>query len=86
VTVTTNGIDCAGQFVVTALGAPGAPPSVLVQFIAFIVGPAFGSNDATGFILVAAGNENNFKITASCNGSRRSERAFAFSEFWVEAT
>src|SRR2546425_9748162 len=50
VTVTTNGIDCAGQFVVTALGDPsvGAPPSVLVQFIPFIIGPAVGNNSASG--------------------------------------
>ncbi len=31
VTVTTNGIDCAGQYEVTALGSSGAPPEVLVQ-------------------------------------------------------
>jgi hypothetical protein len=47
VTVTvTNNIDCAGQFVVTALGASGAPPEALVQNVIFTVGPASGGDSA----------------------------------------
>jgi len=45
---TTNNIDCAGQFVVTAVGAPGAPPEVLVQIVPFIIGPASGGDSVTG--------------------------------------
>src|SRR5687768_14767799 len=42
VAVRTNGVDCAGDFVVTALGAQGSPPSVLVQRVPFVIGPAVG--------------------------------------------
>jgi hypothetical protein len=83
VTVFTNALDCAGQFVVTALGASGAPPSVLVQVVPFIIGPAVGSNEASGAILEAAGVDNDWKITASCNGASRGQIAFAFHEFLV---
>jgi hypothetical protein len=69
--------------VVTALGASGAPPSVLVQSVPFIIGPAVGSNEATGAVLQAAGVDNDWKVTASCNGARRGQIAFAFHEFLV---
>lgn len=83
VTVSTNDVDCAGQFVVTALGASSAPPSVLVQVVPFIIGPAVGSNEVTGGILEAAGVDNDWKVTASCTGARRGQIAFALHEFLV---
>jgi hypothetical protein len=84
VTVSTNDVDCAGQFVVTALGSSGAPPSVLVQAVPFIIGPGVGSNAVTGAILQAAGVDNDWKVTASCNGAKRGQIAFAFHEFLVK--
>jgi hypothetical protein len=84
VTVTvTNNIDCAGQFVVTALGAAGAPPEVLVQNVIFIVGPASGGDSATGGVLTSngtPGHPNQWKISASCNGAA-SPNAFGFAKF-----
>jgi hypothetical protein len=74
--------NCAGQFVVTALGAEGAPPAVLVQNVTFIIGPAVGANSATGGELTSngtPGHENDWKISASCNGT--SPNSFAFSHF-----
>lgn len=84
VTVTlTNNIDCAGQFVVTALGTPGGLPEVLVQNGTFIVGPASGGNSATGGVLTSngtPGHPNHWKISASCNGAL-APTAFGFSRF-----
>jgi len=84
VTVTvTNNIDCAGQFVVTALGASGAPPEVLVQDVIFIVGPASGGDTATGGILTSngtPGRPNEWKVSASCDGAA-APGAFGFSKF-----
>jgi hypothetical protein len=84
VTVTvTNNVDCAGQFVVTALGAPGAPPEVLVQNVIFTIGPASGGDSVTGGILTSngtPGNPNKWKISASCNGAA-SPNAFGFGKF-----
>ncbi len=74
--------NCAGQFVVTAVGAPGAPPSALVQVVPFIIGPFTGGNSATGGILTSngtTGDENDWKISASCNGGNTN--SFAFSQF-----
>lgn len=83
VTVTvTNSINCAGQFVVTAIGAPGAPPEVLVQVVPFIIGPAGGDNSATGSILTSngtPGHPNYWKVSASCNGVGLN--AFGFAQF-----
>jgi hypothetical protein len=83
VTITTAGVDCAGQFVVTALGAPGVPPSVVVQAVAFVIGPAVGSNSLSGSPL-DSGLQNDWKITASCNGAERLQRDFDFFEFFAE--
>jgi len=87
VSVTTNGVDCAGHFVVSALGAPGNPPSVLVASVPFVIGPAVGSNTATGTTLVAnalAGTQvNDWKISASCNGARREQFAHREIEFFA---
>ena len=87
VTVTTNGVDCAGQFVVTALGASGAPPSVLVQSMPFIIGPATGSNSVTGGELSAnsmgSTGTNDWKVTASCNGPVALQIAYGHMEFYV---
>lgn len=56
VSVTTeNQIDCAGQFIVTAAGAPGAPSEVLVQSQTYIIGPASGDDSVTGAILASNG-------------------------------
>jgi hypothetical protein len=79
---TLNSVDCAGQFVVTAVGATPAPPSVLVQAVPFIVGPAVGSNVATGFAL-DGGLENLWKVSASCNGAAPRSHDFDFFEFGV---
>lgn len=82
VTVTvTNNIDCAGQFVVTAVGA-GALPEVLVQVVPFIIGPASGSDTVTGGILTSngtPGHPNHWKISASCDGT--APNAFGFARF-----
>lgn len=83
VTVTTNGTNCAGQFVVTALGAPGAPPSVLVQVVPYIVGPASGGNSVTGNTLTAGGTGNEFKVSTSCDGVHTGQVAYSSFEFRV---
>ena len=87
VIVTTNNINCAGQFVVTALGAPGAPPSVLVQVVPYIVGPFGGSNSASGEVLTAnglSGGKNNWKVTTTCNGAVPGQFAANATEFFAE--
>jgi hypothetical protein len=87
VTVTNYGADCAGQFVITAIGAPGSPPSVLVQFQAFIIGPSVGSNSVTADTIytgVTPDGFNDIKITASCNGAAPHQKSFDFFEFFVE--
>jgi hypothetical protein len=76
--------NCAGQFVVTALGATGGPPEVLVQTVPFIIGPASGGNSATGGVLTSngvVGQENDWKISTSCNGSTMSSFTSANFEF-----
>jgi hypothetical protein len=76
--------NCAGQFVVTAVGASGAPPSALVQIVPFIIGPFTGGNSATGGILTSngtSGDENDWKISASCNGGNTNSFAFGQFEF-----
>jgi len=78
VTVTTNGVDCAGQWVVTRPD-PVAPPIIIVQVIPFIIGPTVGNNSATGFILAADNTGDDYKISASCNGA--SPRQFHFDSF-----
>jgi hypothetical protein len=86
VTVTTNDTDCVGQFVVTALGAPGAPPSVLVQAVPYIIGPNSGSESATGGILTAGvlpTGFNDWKISTTCNGAVRRQFAASHFEFFV---
>jgi hypothetical protein len=86
VTVTTNNINCAGQFVVTALGASGAPPSVLVQAVPYIVGPAVGTNSVSGSTLNASvlpSGYNDWKISTTCNGAERGQFAYAHFEFYV---
>jgi len=74
--------NCARQFVVTALGAATVAPSVLVQLQSFIIGPAVGQNSASGGVLTSngvTGHENDWKISASCNGSN--SNSFAFGQF-----
>lgn len=87
VIVTTNGINCAGQFVITALGAPGNPPSVVVQNAPFIIGPAVNKNSVSSKTFtsdVRPDGFNDWKITASCNGAKPSASSFAFFEFFVQ--
>jgi hypothetical protein len=86
VTLTTNDVDCAGQFVVTALGGSQAPPSVLVQVVPFIVGPASGGNSATGGTLTANGFgnlPNDWKVSATCNGAVPNQFSSATFEFFA---
>jgi hypothetical protein len=83
----TNNIDCAGQFVVTAVGAQGAPPEVLVQIMPFIVGPASGGDSVTGGILTSngtPGHPNHWKVSASCDGL--ASNAFGFARFQFTST
>lgn len=78
-----NNVDCAGQLVLTALGAPGNPPSVLVQVFPFIIGPASGGDSATGGILTSngtPGHPNEWKVSASCNAATPAT-AFGFAQF-----
>lgn len=83
VTVTVaNPINCAGQFVVSALGAKGGPPSVLEQSVPFELGPASGGNSVSGDVLTATGfpnHPNDWKISATCQAAR--VNAFAASKF-----
>ena len=87
VTASTNSIDCAGQIVITALGAPGFLPSVLVSSSTMIIGPAAATDAATTERLEAGALPrsavNDFKISASCNGSRTRQFADADYEFYV---
>ena len=83
VEVVGNGADCAGQIVVTALGTGGAPPSVLVQLVPFLVGPAVGSDSATAFPL-ASPTDNDWKVSASCHGAKKKQIDFARFEFFVD--
>lgn len=88
ITVTTNGVDCAGHLVVTALGAPGAPPATLVQTVPFILGPAVGNNAVTGSPLdagVLPTGRNDFKVSATCNGAGHDHFSVAESEFLVQS-
>jgi hypothetical protein len=80
---TTNGIDCAGQWIVTALGAPGFPPSVPVQVHAFVIGPGTHTPSVTGAPLTANGVPNDWKISASCNAAEAGQFVEATVEFFV---
>jgi hypothetical protein len=75
--------NCAGQFVVTALGGTGVvPPSVIVQLQSFIIGPAVETNSVSGGVLTSngiLGHENDWKISGSCNGANT--KSFAYSSF-----
>lgn len=89
VTINTNGVDCAGQFVVSAIGAPGNPPSVLVQIESFIIGPAEGSNSFTADPLNASvlpEGYNNWKISVSCNGAKKRQHDYDFFEFYAASS
>jgi hypothetical protein len=84
VSITVTGVDCAGQFVVTALGAPPSPPSDLVQFLPFIIGPAVGNNSVVGGVLTANGlngGRNDWKVSVSCNGAVTNQFAFDRLQF-----
>jgi len=82
VSVRSDRVPCAGQWAVSALGAPGAPPAVLVQVVPFIIDPTVGP--ATGGIINSS-ISNDYKITASCNGAEPRQHDFDFFEFFVGA-
>jgi len=87
VTVSTNNVNCAGQFVVTALGAPAAPPSVLVQIVPYIIGPYGSSNSASGEPLIANGfspGKNDWKVSTTCNGASPLQFGANAFEFFAE--
>lgn len=76
--------DCSGQFVVTAVGAPANPPSVSEQLVGFVIGPAVGTNTVSGQDILAdgtVGSGNDWRISASCNGTSPNSFAFANFEF-----
>jgi hypothetical protein len=87
VTVTTNGINCAGQLTVTALGAPGFPPEVGVLSTPFFIGPYKGGSDSfttsTVMIGVLPNGTNDFKISSSCNAPGRGKFSFSHFEFFA---
>jgi hypothetical protein len=83
VTVTNTGGDCAGQFVVTALGDVTSAPSALVQTWSFIIGP--DSPSASGTQL-DSGLENDWKVSASCNGPNKNDFDFDSFEFFVNVS
>lgn len=88
VRVSTNGVDCAGAFVVTAAGAPGNPPSVLVNVVPFIIGPFIGPPATSTEMLagVRPDGRNDFKISATCAGAAPNQFAHDQFEFFVEAS
>jgi len=82
-----GGADCAGQFVVTALGGPGAPPSALVQFLPFLIGPAVGTSSVSGGVLTANAlgqGTNTWKVSASCNGAKANQFVFDHMQFYAQ--
>jgi hypothetical protein len=90
ITVTSN-FDCAGQLALTALGAPGFPPSVgiLTSPGLFTIGPdvvpPYGNGSSVTTLPITLGvlpnGTNAFKISASCNGAGPIQFAFAVFEF-----
>ena len=84
ITVTSN-FACSGQLALTALGAPGFPPEVFIITSPglFTIGPAVGGSVTTLPIIlgVLPNGTNAFKISASCNGARQLQFAFAVFEF-----
>lgn len=88
VSVKTNGINCAGAFVLSARGdtSTGAPPVVIYQSVPIIIGPAIGDNTATGETHIATdweGGFQNYKVSAVCNGFRTKQFDSDFFEFFV---
>jgi hypothetical protein len=64
--------NCAGQFVVTALGAPGRRQRYLFRPCHLLSAPPRGGNSATGGVLSSngiPGHENDWKVGASCKRS-----------------
>ena len=88
VTVTTNGVNCAGAVAVTALGITGAPPEVGVVSSPFYIGsaptePGESFSLAPFYVGVLPNGTNDWKISASCNGARVGQFDFATFEFFV---
>jgi hypothetical protein len=88
VTVTTNGVDCAGQVAITALGTTGAPPEVGVVSAPFTIGPATSESFSTFQFQAGtlANGTNDWKISASCNGAHVGQFSFARIEFFENVT
>ena len=77
VTVASNGVHCAGQLVVTALGADTLQPA-LVQSVPFVIdGPAVSGSPLVAGVLPSGNND--FKVSASCNGA--ASKSFGYDEF-----
>jgi hypothetical protein len=85
VTVTTIGIDCAGEIAITALGTTGAPPEVGVVSSPFTIGPATSNSFSLSpfYVGVLANGTNDWKISTSCNGATRGQFYFERFEFFV---
>jgi hypothetical protein len=85
ITVTTNGVNCAGQVAVTALGITGAPPEVGVVSAPFTIGPATSNSFSLSpfYVGVLPSGENDWKISSSCNGASRGQFDFGKFEFFV---
>ena len=83
VTVTTNGINCIGNFLVTAENTTGEIGS---QEVFYIIGPASGSDSASGSILnafVLPNGTNDWKISNACNGAVPHQFSLSRFEFFV---
>lgn len=85
ITVTTNGVNCAGQVATTALGITGAPPEVGVVSAPFTIGPATSNSFSLSpfYVGVLPSGKNDWKISTSCNGASREQFAFGKFEFFV---
>jgi hypothetical protein len=85
VTVTTNGVNCAGQIAITALGTTGAPPEVGVVSAPFTIGPATSDSFTLSpfYVGVLPNGTNDWKISTSCNGAVRGQFYFEAFEFYV---
>jgi len=88
VTVTTNGVNCAGAVAVTAVGVTGAPPEVGVVSRPFYIGaastePGESFSLAPFYVGVLPNGTNDWKISASWNGANVGQFDFAKFEFFV---
>ncbi len=88
VTIHTNGIDCTGSYIVTSLSPNPPPPLIVQQFDTFTIGPNSPArlNHFTGPAITLSGlttGQDDWKISASCNGLGVGQFAFSQFEFFV---